>query len=369
MPVTHLRGYVWCMSLVALHGHERPREQLRDALARGVFPASLLLSGPRGIGKQRLALWLGQMLLCQSTGQEPPCESCRSCRYASSLTHPDLHWYFPRPRLKDADPDPEDVLKDIGEAIAERVESAGLYPAPSGADGIFVATVRAILQKAAMTPALGARKVFVVGDADRMVPQTGADAAANAFLKLLEEPPANTYLLLTSSEPGSLLPTIRSRVVTIRIPRLTDAAMSAFLSDPVVAARPGTAVADADRIRSAAGSPGALLAPGGTDASYAEARRLLDVALGNDRAALMSAAMRQGVSKARGSLTDILGHLTALLNVEVRRAALAGDLRRALGAARAVETVEEVKEMAAGNVSPQLASTYLLSALRRELNP
>jgi DNA polymerase-3 subunit delta' len=48
-----------------------------------------------------------------------------------------------------------------------------------------------------------------------MVPQEGADAAANAFLKLLEEPPADTTLILTSSEPGALLPTIRSRVVAL----------------------------------------------------------------------------------------------------------------------------------------------------------
>src|SRR6185312_8445305 len=78
------------------------------------------------------------------------------------------------------------------------------------------------------------RKVFVIGDAERMVPQEGSDAAANAFLKLLEEPPANTTLVLTSSEPGALLPTIRSRVVAVRVPPISDSAVEEFLADPIV---------------------------------------------------------------------------------------------------------------------------------------
>ena len=57
----------------------------------------------------------------------------------------------------------------------------------------------------------------MIGDAERMVAQEGSDQAANAFLKLLEEPPADTTLILTSSEPGALLPTIRSRSVSVRV--------------------------------------------------------------------------------------------------------------------------------------------------------
>jgi DNA polymerase-3 subunit delta' len=82
---------------------------------------------------------------------------------------------------------------------------------------------------------MGKRKVFIVGDAERMVPQEGSDMAANALLKLLEEPPANTFIILTSSEPGALLPTIRSRVVNIRVAPLTTRDMESFLADPIVA--------------------------------------------------------------------------------------------------------------------------------------
>ena len=167
------------MTLVPLYGHERPTQRLAEMAGRGTLPSSLLLHGPQGVGKQRLALWLGQLLLC--TGERPPCAKCQGCRYSSALTHPDLHWVFPAPRPKDGEPDDEDRAA----AVADRMANGGLYPPPSGGDAIYVATVRAILRSAAMSPAIARRKVFVLGDAERMVPQEGAEAAANAFLKLL----------------------------------------------------------------------------------------------------------------------------------------------------------------------------------------
>ena len=222
------------MPLIDLYGHEALRRRLAESVDANSLPSSLLFHGPRGVGKQRLALWLAQRLLC--TGDTPPCDACTSCRYARALTHPDLHWVFPRPRFRDSDPDLDQIRDDYAEATSERAGNAGLYAAPSGSEGIFVATVRWLIQQAAMSPAMGSRKVFIVGDAERMVAQEGADMAANAFLKLLEEPPPNTTIVLTSSEPGALLPTIRSRVVAVRVPLVTDADVKAFVADPVVKA-------------------------------------------------------------------------------------------------------------------------------------
>src|SRR5438270_641527 len=179
------------------------------------------------------------------------------------IPSPDQARNLPPPRLKDSDPSLEDVRDDYAEAIAERVSHGGLYAPPSGNDGIYVATVRAIVRAAALSPALASRKVFVIGDAERMVPQEGSDFAANAFLKLLEEPPANTTLVLTSSEPGALLPTIRSRVVSIRVAPVTDAAVRELLSDPIVKAQirsENARVAVAGLVESGRGAPGTLLA-------------------------------------------------------------------------------------------------------------
>ncbi len=124
------------MPQIPLYGHASLRKRLARSAASGRLPSSLLLHGPAGIGKQRLALWLAQLLLC--AGEDPPCGRCQHCRYMAELQHPDLHWLFPRPRLKDSDPDPDDVRDDYREAVAERVAEAGLYEAPSGLSLIHI---------------------------------------------------------------------------------------------------------------------------------------------------------------------------------------------------------------------------------------
>src|SRR5437868_4500863 len=135
------------MTIVPLFGHVDLRARIATARTRGALPAALLLTGLRGIGKQRLALWIAQLLLCDTPGAEP-CGACRNCKFTLELRHPDLHWYFPRPRPKDSDPSPEDVEVDYAEAIAERAEENGLYAPPPGSDGIFVASVRSIVHQA-----------------------------------------------------------------------------------------------------------------------------------------------------------------------------------------------------------------------------
>lgn len=352
--------------LVPLYGHEGLQTQLRAAHARGALPASLLFHGPRGVGKQRLALWLGQLVLCEQPDRAP-CGACTQCRFTTRLTHPDLHWFFPRPRLKDSDPSLDEVNADQAEAIAERVKASGLYAAPGGDEAIFVATVRAIVQSAVMSPAMAKRKAYVVGDAERMVAQTGADQAANAFLKLLEEPPADTCIILTSSEPGALLPTIKSRVVALRVPPLLPAEMRAFLRHPAVARvtkREHGELSEADLLTLASGAPGRVFGTDALSAAAAGAHTMLDAAISGDDAKLFRAAFVQGTSRARGRFSDTLDVLTGLLHARARDAAGRDD-RTAHGAAAAVDAVERAKELAAGNGNPQLITASLL----REIAP
>jgi DNA polymerase-3 subunit delta' len=349
--------------LVDIYGHESIRQRLQQSVASATLPGSMLFQGPRGVGKQRLALWLAQRILC--TGPNPPCDRCLACRYVRDLTHPDLHWVFPRPRLRDSDPDLEQVRDDYAEALAERAKDNGLYSPPSGSEGIYVATVRSLVQRATMAPALGSKKVFIIGDAERMVPQEGADMAANAFLKLLEEPPADTTIVLTSSEPGALLPTIRSRVVCVRIPLVADASVRAFVDNPLVKKTldEHSRTSSAERVRIAAGSPGRLLSGAEDARATMSARKIIDAATSSRTSVRYSTALSQGSTAARGAFSDTLEALIELLGERVRDAMHREDNKSAAAASRAVDAVFRAQTVAANNVSPQVITARLIRDL------
>ena len=351
------------MPIVPLYGHESIRRRLRRMVDGGSLPASVLFEGARGTGKQRLALWLAQLLVCER--DEKPCGTCLACRSVLNLRHPDVFWVYPRPRLSDANATSDDVIEDLFEASEERLAKHGLYARPSGSEAIFLATTLTIVGKAAMSPSMGRRKIFIVGDAERMVAQEGSDQAANAFLKLLEEPPADTTILLTSSEPGALLPTIRSRIVSIRCAPLADTEVLAFVRDPTV--KVGLDLldlprGDAERVALARGAPGDLLSVATLSSARAAALRMLDAAStrGAERYAM---ALAQGSAGARGAFSDMLSELNVLLRQRVESSLASGDTDGAYFAAKAVVAVAEAQTRADGNVSPQLTAAALIDAL------
>jgi DNA polymerase III subunit delta' len=281
------------------------------------------------------------------------------------LAHPDLHWYFPRPRSKDPDPEPEDVRQEYRAEAADRAKGGGLYPSPDGMDGIFIASVRAIVSGAVVTPAVGRRKVILVGDAERMVPQEGSEYAANAFLKLLEEPPADTTIILTTSEPGALLPTIRSRLVSVRVPLLPDEDVLSFVEDPQVSAaldRLDLPRGARERVELAAGAPGRLIGESGWQEALEQARTIIRGAE-SGRAERLRLAMGLKPANARGGFSDSLDALTFLVHQRMRRAVGEGRLPDAGLTARAMDAIERAREMAGGNVNPQLIGASLMRDL------
>ena len=373
------------MSLRPVYGHDALRHRLVGAHLAGRLPSSLLFTGPRGVGKQRLALWLGQRLLCEGGAasgdplgllDEPtpldtlePCGRCQQCRYSARLQHPDLHWFFPREKRKDGrEPNHEEVHADQAESIAERIAADGLWAGSLGMEGLHLPTVRALVHAASLRPAMAARAVFVVGDAERMISQEGSDQAANAFLKLLEEPPAGTTLILTSSEPGALLPTIRSRVVTLRVTPLPPQEVEAFLQDPAVRTRLGHSAADVPGLLTrASGAPGQLLESASSADAHDAARQLLDAALAprtpEGDALRAQVAAKSGISKARGAYSDALDALTVLLHERIRGALGRGLDRHARHVAMAIGVLERTKLHTQHNVTPQLITAVMLDEL------
>src|SRR5215470_8383699 len=125
------------MPIPPLYGHEGTRNRLVGANASGRLPQALLFEGPRGVGKQRLALWLAQTLLCESSNKGAAgegCGTCQPCRLVLSLSHPDVHWFVPLEPTKkpgDADKQVEAMEEALAEEMAARRER-GLYEPPSG---------------------------------------------------------------------------------------------------------------------------------------------------------------------------------------------------------------------------------------------
>ena len=310
-----------------------------------------MVTGPAGVGKQRFALWLAQLLLCQEEGSEP-CGRCRPCRQTLELGHPDLHWFIPIPRPKagEADKQVEEASDLLIDAIGSRRESP-FHEAPEGMAFHPLASIRLLLRKAVLTPVQGGRKVFVLGEAHRLVPQESSPEAANALLKFLEEPPSDTWVVLTTTEAERVLPTIRSRVVPIRLSRLPDSEVRAFIETVL---QPSAGVPVDDLVRQAGGAIGKLAAgsgrSGGSGKAVAEARELLS-ALETRAGERFERALKQAPWAARGGFTDLLDALAGELVAEARRTA---NPDRVLALTEALDRVETAREDAQGNVNPQL---------------
>lgn len=360
------------MSLHPLVGHSEARRRLAEGLRGGNLPQVLLLTGPRGIGKQRLALWLGQLVLCERPDLEP-CGKCRACHLVEGLTHPDLHWFVPivRPKASETGKQIEEASDALAAAMADRRRQP-LHGPPDGMAIHPIASVRLLLQQAGLSAVESSWRVFIIGEADRLVPQEASQEAANAMLKLLEEPPPRSLFVLTTVDARALLPTIRSRTAPVRLNRLSDADVREFLEGQRPA-RSGAADVDA-KVSAADGSIGAAIVGDGDDSSqaYRAATDLIEAVLAG-RGPSLERALKQPPYAARGEFTAMLDALADTLG-EAARAALGQPTRRPVPAAlmkgrdahallRAMERVSLAREAAWGNVNPQL----LLAALGGEL--
>ena len=180
-----------------LLGHERRIAQARRMIEERRLPHALLLFGPEGVGKRRVAETMAAALLC--AGEDAPCGECESCRAARLGTHPDFYLVEPEAQGKSA-------------------------------RAIRIDRIRALQAGLARLPILSGRSVVLMDDAHLM-----NEAAANCLLKTLEEPTGDTVFLLVTSARSSLLPTILSRCVPVAFGMLPDDVIKRALEDRGVA--------------------------------------------------------------------------------------------------------------------------------------
>ena len=225
--------------LSSVIGHRRLLLLLSRAVRRETLPPALLLTGQPGIGKRRVAVAIASAVNClrpQSAGdmERDACGECTSCRRIGRGVHPDV-----------------------------------IVIEPGDTGSIKIDQVRDVIGRAGYRPFEGRRRVVIIDEADTLV-----DAAQNALLKTLEEPPSASMFLLVSSLPDALLSTVRSRCPRLRFGALSPGEVAQALMRDHGYSEPDARAAAAD----ADGSVGRALAASSADLTEAreDARRLLE---------------------------------------------------------------------------------------------
>ncbi len=175
-----------------LAGNERVKKLLKRMLETRRVPGALLFTGEEGVGKKLFALELAKSFNCRMPQGVEGCGTCPACKRI-------VKFNFPQSSESD----------DWKGIIWSDHPDVGMVVAPKRV--LLVEQMRLIEREANYRPYEGKARLFLIDDADKL-----NDASANALLKVLEEPPLTSHLILITSRPAMLLPTIRSRCQMIR---------------------------------------------------------------------------------------------------------------------------------------------------------
>ncbi|HJU56000.1 MAG TPA: DNA polymerase III subunit delta' [Pyrinomonadaceae bacterium] len=272
-----------------LVGNQRVKEILRRMLGEGRVPGALLFAGESGVGKKLFALELAKALNCREPQGAEACGRCSSCVRIAQSKFPEYS--------DDKDNREKLVWSEHPDVALARPFNRILRIGP----------MREIEQEANFRPYEGRARVFIVEEAERL-----NEHSSNALLKTLEEPPRTSHLVLTTSRPAALLPTIRSRCQMIRFAPLTPAEIEKHLLEGRQVSKPDAHLLS----RVARGSIGRALS---TDVeSYRQQREaMMDVinalALTHDRARLLRASEEMNDAKRKDEYEPRLDVLATLV--------------------------------------------------------
>jgi DNA polymerase III subunit delta' len=202
------------MSFENIIGQNRPKEILSKSIEQNRIANGYLFVGAEGVGKEAMAIEFTKALFCSSMF-EKPCNTCSGCKRVHSFNHPDNVYIVPKPKTASV----EDLRKIYDSLTQGPYLRRKLWASPT----IGIDQIRALRKTCSIKPTEN-RRVIVIAEADKMTTE-----AANSLLKLLEEPPDSTFLILTTSRPSSMLPTILSRCQVIKFGLLTDTKIEAAL--------------------------------------------------------------------------------------------------------------------------------------------
>ena len=217
--------YSQSMAFQDFLGNAATVTHLRESVRSGRFPHSMILAGPRGAGKYTLALMLAQAVNClkpsETDGLPDFCGVCSNCvRIAASANLESLveEAVAARDDLRETDKRETRIL------IQTHPDLLVIPPDPPQLM-IKLGQVRQAIHVAYYRPPVEARRAFTIFTSSAFMKE-----AANSLLKLLEEPPDHTTLILLTENPQELLPTIRSRVVVHRLGALPASELESLLA-------------------------------------------------------------------------------------------------------------------------------------------
>lgn len=271
-----------------LTGNARVKEALKRMMASGRLPGALLFAGEEGVGKKRFALEVARALNCRTPKDGEACGVCPSCVRTVKLNYPER---------EDADEWTQIIWTDHPDV--------GLVVAPKRV--LRVEQMRQIDKEANFRPYEGKARVFLIDEADKL-----NDASANALLKVLEEPPQTSHLILITARPAMLLPTILSRCQMIRFaPLAPDEIESHLVSNKLADSKTAKL-----RARAAGGSIGRALA--GDMVTFTSQRKAMlgvlnALVMTNDRAQLLRAAEQLNEAQYKDEFEERLDVLETLI--------------------------------------------------------
>ncbi len=288
-----------------IKGQEKAISILHRAIVNDKIANSYLFFGPEGVGKFTTALYFGMALNCHSSLEKRPCGLCPSCRKFLSYSHPDMVYVFPSSKLDislEGEIKSNKVLDEFNAYIENKKNTPWKEFFFSTGTGIRIGSIRMLEHRINLTPNESIFKIYIIEDADQMTIQ-----ASNAFLKTLEEPPADTIIILTTSRPNSLLPTILSRCQQVPfqpIPKhiIEEVLLENSLLDHVEAKMYA-------RIANGNLEKGLRLAEEGRIESREHTLDLLKIIIQQDDLNFLEFSSKYRTSKTQNILTEIISHL------------------------------------------------------------
>ena len=217
------------MQFSQIPGNQPIKDSLLSSHKRGAVAHAQLFAGAEGGAALSLALAFGQYILCESKMEDDACGECPSCQKVAKGVHPDVHFFYPKPAAK-SDPALVANMQKQWRSFIQENPYGDLETWQRFADindkavQIHKEEAKNIIKAVSLKSFEGNYKILIIWYAETM-----NIAAANAILKVLEEPPEKTLYFLVSYNLENVISTITSRTQLVSVPPFTEDEVAGLL--------------------------------------------------------------------------------------------------------------------------------------------